>query len=1086
MKPRWRIGRWVALSLVLVAASAAGWAAEVKTWGSNDRGQLGHTTPLTTSPAIVPDLSGVLAISAGERCTLALMSGGGVQAWGYNESGQLGMGDTADRLVPAAIPDLTGVQAISAGHLHTLALMNDRTVKAWGNNDGGKLGLGDMTTRLSPETIPGLSNVQAVAAGGYFSMALMDDGTVKAWGYNFYGNLGMGDRTERLVPTDIPGLSNVQAIVAGHFHALALMSNGTVKAWGGNNAGQLGLGDTSERLSPTDVPGLSNVQAVAGRLYHALALMSNGTVKAWGNNADGQLGLGDTTTRLSPVAIPGLADVLAVVGGGYHALALMSNGTVKACGANGNGQLGLEDIRYLSPTLIPGLSNVQALAGGGFHSVALGSFGDVRFDSPTQTVAEPAGCVTVSVRRVGRSAGAASVQYATANGTATAGVDYAAATGTLDWAGGDLSTRTVAIAILDNTAYEPDRTFAVTLSGATGAEYGWPSSAIVTIVSDDPLPAPAVRPATNGTFDAFWANWQAVDGAVYYGLDVAPTPDFSTVLDGYSNRLVWTETTCHVTGLQARTPYYYRVRAENYTDRSGDSATQTVTAAALGMSATSLVYAATLGGADPAPQTLLLTNQGNRGLAFTAAVAYAAGGSGWWSAVPATGTLAGGAAALLVGAVQAAGLSAGVYGATLTLEAPDATNCPRTLAIMLTLHKAQPTVTRWPAASPIVYGQRLSNAVLSGGSATPAGRFAFTAPATAPVAGTALHGVAFTPLDTGNYSTVTGTVPVTVAKAAQTIAFPSIPDQVTTSVVTLAATASSGLPAAFSRVSGPGTITGGNTLSFTGTGTVTVAANQAGNANWKAAATVQRTVKVNPARPMVAGLLKDFDGDGRADPATYDERSGTWRVKLSTAGYMTFNFAALLGGPGWQAAAADYDGDGLADPAVYRDTTGNWKVMPSGSGYALLARAAFLGAAGWAPVSEDFDGDGKADYGVYQETTGTWKIKLSSGGYFLLTLTSFLGGPGKTALAGDFDGDGLADPAVYTRADGTWQVRMSSSGYVAVTVPRLLGGTGWDAVPGDYDGDGLADPAVRKADGSLWRILQSGSGYAATDLRLGL
>ncbi len=368
---------------------------------------------------------------------------------------------------------------------------------------------------------------------------------------------------------------------------------------------------------------------------------------------------------------------------------------------------------------------------------------------------------------------------------------------------------------------------------------------------------------------------------------------------------------------------------------------------------------------------------------------------------------------------------------------------------------------------------------------------ATTAPAGLPVA-IAYNGSATAPVNAGNY-TVVGTVnhakyqggktgTLAVAKAGQVISFPAIPDQVMTSVVTLAATASSGLPVAFAKASGPGTVTGGNKLSFTGTGTVVVAANQAGNANWNPAAAVLRSVKVTLARPPVVGMLKDFDGDGQADPGTYDELTGTWRVKLSTAGYMTFSFAALLGGPGWQTGAADYDGDGLADPAVYQETTGNWKVMQSGSGYAPLARNAFLGAAGWAPISEDFDGDGQADYGVYQETTGTWKIKLSSGGYFLLTLTSFLGGPGKTALAGDFDGDGLADPAVYTRADGTWQVLMSSGGYVAVTVPRLLGGTGWDAVPGDYDGDSLADPAIRKSASAVWRILRSGSGYALAEV----
>ena len=76
--------------------------------------------------------------------------------------------------------------------------------------------------------------------------------------------------------------------------------------------------------------------------------------------------------------------------------------------------------------------------------------------------------------------------------------------------------------------------------------------------------------------------------------------------------------------------------------------------------------------------------------------------------------------------------------------------------------KANPNVTAWPTASAITYGQTLAASTLSGGSATPAGSFAFTTPSTAPEAGTASQSVTYTPTDTAGYNTVTGSVSVLV------------------------------------------------------------------------------------------------------------------------------------------------------------------------------------------------------------------------------------------------------------------------------------------------------------------------------------
>ena len=83
--------------------------------------------------------------------------------------------------------------------------------------------------------------------------------------------------------------------------------------------------------------------------------------------------------------------------------------------------------------------------------------------------------------------------------------------------------------------------------------------------------------------------------------------------------------------------------------------------------------------------------------------------------------------------------------------------------VSVTVSKAASSATAWPVASAISYGQTLAASTLSGGSATPAGSFDFTTPSTAPNAGTTLQSVTYTPTDTTNYNTASGTVSVTVS-----------------------------------------------------------------------------------------------------------------------------------------------------------------------------------------------------------------------------------------------------------------------------------------------------------------------------------
>ena len=80
------------------------------------------------------------------------------------------------------------------------------------------------------------------------------------------------------------------------------------------------------------------------------------------------------------------------------------------------------------------------------------------------------------------------VNYATANNTASAGTDYVAASGTLTFAPGQQS-QPVSITINGDTNVEPNETFNVNLSGAVNAAIG-DDQAVGTITNDDAAPAP--------------------------------------------------------------------------------------------------------------------------------------------------------------------------------------------------------------------------------------------------------------------------------------------------------------------------------------------------------------------------------------------------------------------------------------------------------------------------------------------------------------------------------------------------------------------------------------------------------------------
>ncbi|GGP44685.1 hypothetical protein GCM10010214_16960 [Streptomyces abikoensis] len=346
----------------------------VKGWGRNLDGQVGDGTVTNRpTPVAVLGLTGVIAVSGGDRHTLALTSDGQVWAWGANNSGQLGDGTTTKKTTPQQV-GLPPVRAIAAGGYHSLALGNDGTVFTWGDNTWGQLGDGTNINRNTPQQLH-QSPAKYISAGTGHSLAINSDDFVMAWGDNARGQLGDGTTISRTSPVQTVGITEVIAVDGGYFHTLALKQDGSLWSWGDNGAGQLGDHTLKGRTTPVKVaaPSYGVFKAIAAGGAHSLALEQNGWIWAWGLNMNGQLGTGDISASYSwvPKSAQDQYHVVAIAAGNAHSLSAKEDGSVWAWGNNGFGQLGNNSNTHSwVPVHTDKIKNMNTVGAGGQHSLA--------------------------------------------------------------------------------------------------------------------------------------------------------------------------------------------------------------------------------------------------------------------------------------------------------------------------------------------------------------------------------------------------------------------------------------------------------------------------------------------------------------------------------------------------------------------------------------------------------------------------------------------------------------------------------------------------------------------------------------------
>ena len=209
-----------------VAHSAAiNYSSDLYVWGDSYYGQVGNGSDnYVSTPQRV--LSGAYRAACGANHTIAVKNDGTVWTWGSNIYGQLGNGHSGGYVTtPQQVPGLTDVYAVEAGDNFCLVAKNDGTVWAWGRNDVGQLGIGNTVDQYTPARLYLLNGVAQISARNVSGAALLNDGSIFGWGDNTFGQLGTTFFTTSNQPTYCFSCYNAAAISMGDQQMMALVND---------------------------------------------------------------------------------------------------------------------------------------------------------------------------------------------------------------------------------------------------------------------------------------------------------------------------------------------------------------------------------------------------------------------------------------------------------------------------------------------------------------------------------------------------------------------------------------------------------------------------------------------------------------------------------------------------------------------------------------------------------------------------------------------------------------------------------------------------------------------------------------------
>jgi alpha-tubulin suppressor-like RCC1 family protein len=311
-------------------------------WGYNASGELGIGSIGESSVAPLAVVGGrrFQSVSSGNGHTCAITTAGALFCWGNNFNGQLGDGTTTGRLRPTRVARGLRFRQVVAGDHHTCAVTTGDIAYCWGSNDYGQVGDATTTERWVPTKLAGARRFSKVSAGHLHSCGVTTDDLAYCWGFDGYGQLGDGSaRLRRVRPTAVAGGLTFRQVNAGYFHTCGVTASHRAYCWGHNGPelGSVSGGTSDAQRTPRLVSGGLQFRAVTTSYYSTCGVTIGDRAYCWG---DGALGNGSEGGSATPVPVSGGLQVRQVTTGYYNACAVTTDNAAYCWGGNSWGQLG--------------------------------------------------------------------------------------------------------------------------------------------------------------------------------------------------------------------------------------------------------------------------------------------------------------------------------------------------------------------------------------------------------------------------------------------------------------------------------------------------------------------------------------------------------------------------------------------------------------------------------------------------------------------------------------------------------------------------------------------------------------------------
>jgi alpha-tubulin suppressor-like RCC1 family protein len=289
----------------------------LRVFGNNYFGQLGldHTRDQNTHQT--PDLHlgenvGIKHVACGMFHTVVVCDDDTLRVFGNNVYGQLGLGHTRDENSPQTLNlgENVKIKNVACGYSHTVVVCDDNTLRVFGYNISGQLGLGllDIPYYNAPQTLDLHVRINSIACGDYHTVVVCEDNTLRVFGQNRFGQLGLGhnrdQNTPQILNLQLGENVSIEHVACGSSHTVVVRDDNTLRVFGDNHSGQLGLGHNRNQNTPQtlDLPLGENVgiNSIACGDNHTVVVCEDNTLRVFGQNNYGEIGLGDIFNQNTP------------------------------------------------------------------------------------------------------------------------------------------------------------------------------------------------------------------------------------------------------------------------------------------------------------------------------------------------------------------------------------------------------------------------------------------------------------------------------------------------------------------------------------------------------------------------------------------------------------------------------------------------------------------------------------------------------------------------------------------------------------------------------------------------------------------